>query len=127
MVKNQQARKHYGRLALICLCFASLIALAKIACPDALDVMLVTAAAADLYTTDRALRVSPSLHEANPLMQTPGARVGVKTLATVGVIGGARYLERRGHSRAAKILKVAAIVAWSGAAVNNVLQTRGLK
>ncbi len=54
-------------------------------------------------------------------------RVGVKTLTTVAVIGGARHLERRGHSRAAKVIKVLAVVIWSGAAVNNAIQARRAK
>ena len=94
---------------------------------DTLDVMVVTSAAADLGTTEWALRGSPSLHEVNPLMQTPGGRVGVKALATVGVIGGARYLEHRGHPKAAKLLRIAAIVAWSGLAVNNAVKARGVR
>ncbi len=125
-------RTQVGRFAWSCFFAASLILILTAvfearACADNLDVLVITSAAADLGTTEWLLRGSPSLREGNPLMQTPGARVGVKALATVGVIGGARYLERRGHSRAAKILMVAAIVAWSGAAVNNVLRARGAK
>ncbi len=121
--------KQLGRVAWSCFLGAGLVLILTAvfearACADILDVMVVTSAAADLATTEWALRGGPSLREVNPLMQTQGARVGVKAMAMVGVIGGARYFERRGHPKAAKLLKWAAVVAWSGLAVNNTIRAR---
>lgn len=88
---------------------------------DTLDVLVVASAGADVATTEWALR-QPGLAEANPLMSTPAARVGLKTVATATVIVGTHELANHGHKRAAKVLKVLAILFWTGAATNNALQ-----
>jgi hypothetical protein len=102
--------------------FAIVLLLAGAASADTLDALVVGSAAADLYTTERALRV-PGLYEMNPLIQSPAARVGIKSLAVVMTIVGARELKKHGHPRAAKVARIAIVVLWSGAAVNNAIRT----
>jgi hypothetical protein len=124
-------RKQLGRAVWTCVLTAGLIliltaAFETRACADTLDVMVVTSAGADLATTEWALQ-NPGLREGNPLLQGTGIRVGVKTLTTAAVVVGARHLERRGHSKAAKVIKVLAVVVWSGAAVQNAIRARGAR
>jgi hypothetical protein len=111
----------YGRIVLIYLCLTSLIALADVACADTLDALVITSAAADLGTTEWALGRS-GLHELNPLMQDPPRRAITKTLGTIAVIGGGRYLDRHGHRNWSRGLRIAVVVAWSGLAVNNAVR-----
>ena len=85
--------------------------------------VMVGASAADLATSEIALR-NPGLAEANPLMQSTGSRLAIKTLGTVGVISIHRELKRRKKNRAAKILAITAIAIWSGAAVNNAIRMK---
>jgi hypothetical protein len=124
-VGRERPRRFHVRTVLSCLLMAaSLFLLADVACPDILDVLVIASGAADLYTTEWALRASPSLHEQNPLMQSPAARIGLKTLGTVGTVAGSRYLIRHGHPRAAKVVKVAVIALWSGLAAQNAIRAR---
>jgi hypothetical protein len=113
----------YCRIVLICLCLASLIALADVACPDTLDALVITSAAADLGTTEWALG-RPRLHEINPLMGDPPRRAITKTLGTIAVVGGGRYLDRHGHGNWSRGLRIAVVVVWSGLAVNNAMRAR---
>jgi hypothetical protein len=103
------------------LMFACLVP--ALASGDVLDGLVVASAAADLITTERALS-RPGLYEGNPLMQTPGARVGVKAVATAVVLLGCREMDRREHHGWSRGLRLAVVLAWSGAAVNNALRTR---
>lgn len=86
---------------------------------DLPEIALVGAGAADLMTTELAL-AHDGFRELNPVMGSPAARVGVKTLATVAVIAGSRELRRRGHRRWAKGLCWGGAVVWAGAAAWNV-------
>ena len=92
---------------------------------DTLDALVVGSAVADIWTTERGLQSNPSLREANPLLQSSGARVGVKALATTATFLAARHLERRGHRNWAHAVKVSMVVLWSGAAVNNAIRAKG--
>ena len=92
---------------------------------DTLDALVVGSAIADIWTTERGLQSHPSLREANPLLQSSGARVGAKALATTATFVAARHLERRGHRNWARAAKVSLIVLWGGAAVNNAIRTKG--
>ena len=104
--------------------FSLLLLLPAAAPADTLDALVITSAVADLATTEWALRASPFLHEANPLMQRPAARVGGKALGVAAIVGGRRYLERHGHKRWSKGLGIAATVLWGGFAINNAVQAR---
>lgn len=85
--------------------------------------VMAGASAADLVTTEMALR-QPGMSEANPFLRSTGGRLAVKGLATAGVIGVHRELKRRKKNRAAKILAISAIAVWSGAAVNNAVRAK---
>lgn len=101
--------------------------LAGVARADTLNALVVGSAFADLYTTERGLRM-PGVYEANPFAgSTPAARLTIRSLAVAVTIVGARELKKRGHHRGAKVARIAIVVLWSGAAVNNVLQTRRAK
>jgi hypothetical protein len=97
--------------------------LASPARADVLDFAVVGAAAADNITTELALR-EPGLREGNPLLQSPAARVGVKGAAVIFGLAGAHHLKTHGHPRAAKVVKIVLVVAWSGAAINNTIRMR---
>jgi hypothetical protein len=115
------------RVVAVCALGAGLTLLASAACPaDRLDWLVAGASAADLWTTERAL-AGPGVREANPLLQSPGARIGGKALATAAVLVGCHQIEKRGHRRAAKVVRILAVVTWSGAAVNNAIQARRAK
>ena len=90
---------------------------------DVLDGLLVGSAVADLYTTERGLRM-PGLYERNPVMANPVARVGVKGAVLALTLASAHELKRAGHPRASRVVKIAVIALWSGAAVNNAIQIR---
>lgn len=90
---------------------------------DTLDGLVVASAAADLYTTEVGLRRS-GMRELNPFAQSSTSRVAVKGLAVAVTLVGAQKLKEHGHRRAAKVAKIAIVVLWSGAAVNNAIQAR---
>jgi hypothetical protein len=116
-----------GRIAWMCFLAAALtILLADQACPDTLDALVVTSAAADLGTTEWALS-RPGLVEGNPFLQQPAVRVGAKTLGTVAFLAASHHLERKGHRGWSRGLRIALVVVWSGAAVNNAIRARGAK
>jgi len=124
-------RKRVGRFAWSCFLAAGLVliltaALETRACADTLDVMVITSAVADLGTTEWALG-RPGLHELNPLMGDPPRRAVVKTLGTIAVIGGGRYLERHGHRNWSRGLRIVVVIAWSGLAVNNAVKARRVR
>ena len=111
------------RVVAMCAVGILLTLLAAGACPDTLDALVITSAAADLATTEWALS-QPGLYERNPLLKGPPERAAVRAGAVLVVLGTTRQLARHGHPRAAKVLKVAVIVLWSGAAVNNAVRAR---
>jgi hypothetical protein len=121
--------RYSGRIALGCFVLAgaciALMAPAR-ACGDTLDALVVGSAAADIWTTERALQ-QPGTVEANPMLQTPGTRIGAKAFGTVAILAGAKVLEHKGHKRASRVVKVVVILAWSGAAVNNIVVSRRAK
>jgi hypothetical protein len=88
--------------------------------------MVITSAAADIGTTEWALQ-RPGLREANPLLQAPAQRAAGKTLGTAAILYGTDYLEKRGHKRWSKWIRIGTVVFWSGCAVNNALRTRGAR
>jgi hypothetical protein len=74
--------------------------------------------AVDLATSRRALQL-PGTHEANPLMQSPGAMVAVK-LAAVGAGLGISYaMHRTGHHRAERLVPVLFGIPSGIAAIHN--------
>jgi hypothetical protein len=81
---------------------------------DLLDHLVIGAAAADLVSTELALS-RPGTKEINPFGPSPPARVGLKVAGTVAVLAVSRKMNRK----ASRVLKVVAIVVWSGAAVHN--------
>lgn len=91
---------------------------------DALDVAVMAAAGADLTTSVWAFRTMPGAHDANPMIQGAGSAAAVKLGATAGVLLLDREFKRRGHRRASKVLRVAAVVAWGSCAAWNVRQIR---
>jgi hypothetical protein len=91
---------------------------------DALDVAVLGAAGADLATTAWAFRAVPGVRDMNPMIRGPGSAAAVKLGATAGVLLLDREFKRRGHRRASKVLRVAAVVAWGTAAAWNVAQMR---
>jgi hypothetical protein len=118
--------RHLAIAARLCFLLAALIliltaALEGRACADTLDALVITSAAADLGTTEWALG-RPGLHELNPLMQDPPRRAMVKTLGTIAVVGGGRYLDQHGHRNWSRGLRIAVVIAWSGLAVSNAIQ-----
>ena len=91
---------------------------------DGLTFGVLGAAAADLGTTQWALATVPGAHDANPLVRGSGSAVAVKAGMTAGVLLLDRHLQRTGHRRAGKVLKIAVIVAWGSCAAWNVRQAR---
>lgn len=77
------------------------------------ELAIVGAAAADLITTEIALGAGGT--ELNPLMQSPGKRMLVKTAGTVAIIALARSLENE-HPKAASVLRWSTFAVWVGAA-----------
>jgi hypothetical protein len=80
------------------------------------------ASAADLGTTQWAFATVPGARDANPLVRGPASAVVVKVATTAGVLLLDRELRKRGHRRAGKVLKIAAIVVWGGCAAWNARQ-----
>ena len=89
---------------------------------DRLDLGLYAAAAADLGTTTFAFKTIPGVRDANPAIHGPTSALAVKAAATGGVLLLDRHLRRTGHPRAAKVLKIAAIVTWGTCAAWNMRQ-----
>jgi hypothetical protein len=89
---------------------------------DRLDLGLYAAASADLITTRIAFKTIPGVRDANPAIQGPTSALAVKAAATGGVLLLDRHLRRTGHPRAAKVLKITAIVAWGTCAAWNARQ-----
>ena len=111
--------RHSFRLVL------GIVLAASVAKADTLDTLVVGSAVADIWTTERALRAHPSLREANPLLQSSGARVGAKALATTATFVAAKHLGRRGHRNWSRAVRVSMVVLWGGAAVNNAIRIKG--
>lgn len=91
---------------------------------DVLTKGVLAAAAADLATTQWAFASIPGARDANPLIQGPGSAAAVKIGMAAGVLLLDRELQRRGNRKAAKVLKVATIVAWGSCAAWNLHQLR---
>ncbi len=83
-----------------------------------LDAAVVGAATADVVTTEMALR-QPGAYELNPLMQSPAARVGIKTAGIVAILATSHHLGTHGHRRASRVLRILTVVGWSAAAAHN--------
>jgi hypothetical protein len=58
--------------------------------------------------------------EANPLGPSTAARVALKVAGTAAVL----VVSRKVNHKTARLLKIAALVAWSGAAVHNLTVQR---
>lgn len=82
------------------------------------------AAAADLGTTWWAEARCPSCYEANGLMRSNGARIGVKLGTTAAAAWACHELRRHGHKGHAKLLRWTLVAVWSGVAVNNAIRAR---
>lgn len=114
------------RVAKICLliallCFVYVVALESRACAADLDkseAAFLTASLADLASTEYVLRTCAGCREANPLMQSTGSRVMVKTAAAVGTITLYRTL-KRDHPKAAKIVLGVVTVGFGGLAIRS--------
>lgn len=91
---------------------------------DALTVGVLGAAAADLVTTRWAFATVPGARDVNPMIQGPASALAVKAGMTAGVLLLDREFQKRGHRRASKVLKIAAIVTWGSCAVWNARQVR---
>jgi hypothetical protein len=91
---------------------------------DTLTLGVFGAAAADIGTTQWAFATVPGAHDANPLVRGPSSAMLVKAGTTAGVLLLDRELQKRGHRRAGKVIKIAAIVVWGGCAAWNARQVR---
>lgn len=100
-----------------------LILSANMATADKLDALLIASTSADLITTEMALR-RPGLYEANPLMQSPYARIGLKTLSTTLIIKTRHKLIKEGHKKTANILTGIACGFFTILAINNYKKMR---
>ena len=89
---------------------------------DRLDLGLYAAAAADLATTTLAFKTIPGARDANPAIHGPTSALAVKAASTAAILLMDRHLKRTGHPRAAKVLKIAAIVVWGTCAAHNARQ-----
>lgn len=102
----------------------ALVLLPAGASADVLRNAVIGAAAADLATTHWGLATVPGARDANPLIRGHASAVMVKAGATAGVLLLDRELRKRGHRRAGKVLKVAAVITWGSLAAWNVRQAR---
>ena len=124
--KPRVSRGQLRRVIFACAAGLMLTLLAADACPDTLDVMVITSAAADLGTTEWALG-RPGLREANPLLQGPPERALAKAAGTILIVGAGRVLERHGHRGWSRAIRIAAVMVWGGCAANNAARARGAK
>jgi len=89
---------------------------------DAPNVVLqavnITLLAADIASTNRALRV-PGTREANPLAQSSAALVALKVAAVTGGIGIAYLLHQSGHHKAERVVPVLLSLPSGFAAIHN--------
>jgi hypothetical protein len=83
---------------------------------------VIGAAAADLATVEWGFATVPGAQDMNPLVRGPASAVLVKVGTTAGVLLLDREFRRNGWPRAAKVLKIAAIVAWGWGTTQNVRQ-----
>ena len=89
---------------------------------DLLTLGVLGAGAADLATTEWAFATVPGAHDANPMVRGPASAVVVKLGMTAGALLIDREFRRRGHPRAGKVVKIAAIVVWGSCAAWNARQ-----
>jgi hypothetical protein len=88
--------------------------------PEVQDVAVMSiAAAADLASTHHALRVCSSCSEGMPWMREPAARYAFKAVGVAGTTLACRELRKRGHGRAAKVLRWTVAAVWLGLAAHN--------
>jgi hypothetical protein len=104
------------------LLFLGLLAASSAQSADRLDLGLYAAATADLATTTIAFKVLPGARDANPAVHGPTSAIAVKAASTAAILLMDRHLKRTGHPRAAKVLKITAIVAWGTCAAWNARQ-----
>jgi hypothetical protein len=90
---------------------------------DGLDIAVIGASSADLITTELVL-ANNGFREFNPILQNKQLRITTKVLAPVIVIGISRLLDKRGHKGWSRALKWGAVIVYSGAAVNNIIQMK---
>lgn len=110
--------RRYPMAALVCFFLAGVAAVASC---DGLEIGMAVASGADMATTEYFLRHT-TLEEGNPFAPASiEGRVAVKVLGTVALICLYRHVKGR-NEKAAKVLAVVGIVAWSVAAAWNVHQ-----
>ena len=88
--------------------------------------VLSMAAAADIASTQWALRRCSGCYEVNPVMSEPVVSVAVKGAGVAAVALGCDQLRRRGHPGWAKALRWTVAAMWFGVAAHNVKQGRGI-
>jgi len=90
------------------------------------EILLMTAAASDIISTEWAL-AHRDVVELNPLMQSPISRIAVKAGVTTGLILLARKFDRDGRHGAAKCIRWPAIGLWMGATGWNISVSISMK
>jgi hypothetical protein len=80
---------------------------------------ILAASGADYLTTERALSHCVGCSEGNPALRSSGSRAALKLGTTAAAAWTCRKLRKSGHSRAATILRWAAVAVWAGAATSN--------
>jgi hypothetical protein len=104
-----------GRLVLVVVAFVVVIGIPAPAAAQSKsliisDAVFITAQAADMYSTHRALS-SGHGREANPFMNVgTGGQIAIKTAATIGVIA----LSHKLHARHPKVAKTVLLMASAG-------------
>jgi len=92
------------------------------------DVAWISAGmAADLVSTEWALRTCPTCQEANPIMQSTGARLLLKTASATAASLACRKLRKDGHPKAATVFRWVVTGALFGIAARNVHTARGAR
>ena len=90
-------------------------------------VLIYGGAALDVATTEWALASCATCYEGNAIMRNRGTRIAAKAAVAVALDLGTKWMRRRGHPRAARVLSVAAGVTWGGAAAYNATLATGGK
>ncbi len=113
-VRARAAIRRLGLALVVALAVASCLLAGQPARADVLDSLVIGASAADLVTSEIALS-RPGTTEANPLGPSTAARVAMKVAGTAAIL----VVSHKVNHKAARVLKVVAFLAWSGAAVHN--------
>ena len=91
------------------------------------EIAVIAASAADIITTKIWLHHDPYMvdgvehfpTEGGPILgqlSSPVARIAVKAGGTAGILWLARFVEGKGHDRAASFIRLTGVSVWSGAA-----------